>query len=289
MLSDEVRKQVFEASWIEVLHQAADRGEIPFINPYGEESKFGIEIELEGSDFPNSPARGWNVHNEGSLRGESREYVTRGPASFGGVHRLMTDLRHSFKDSGADLKKTYRASTHIHYNVQNKTLDRILKSIIRFVCFEPLVVELCGAERNGNLFCLPTYDCGDTVLWLNDFISKSSGKSKSTVAYNHLRRGKYAALNTDPLTQFGTLECRVFPTTVDTRNIIKWCTWLDNILGVDKGSITEYVKSLAKDTDTEVLRIFEDVSDMPVHMKSLIGFGVEQAWPLAVIYERAIK
>lgn len=290
MFSDFIKECLFEKRWLDVTRLGVYAGDIRPLREYSKDRLFGIEIELEGSDFAGG-VPGWTGHAEGSLRGEAIEYVTTGPVALDDVLPRMETLNKALKESGTRVDKTYRASTHIHYNVQHKTLDHILKSIIVFMCYEPLICELCGPERNGNLFCLPTYDCGDMVLWLGDLLKKLSGPARQSVPFERLQRGKYSALNTDPLTRFGTLECRVFPSTVSKEDIFRWCGWLNEILGPEIGDIVDYVKGLeisAFNPGGEIQRIFKD-DVLPMHARSLIGFGTEQAWPLAILYERAMK
>jgi len=290
VFSDEIKLQMFKQPWIETVQRGAQEGELRPLHEYDKDRLFGIEIELEGLEFPQR-VPGWMAHNEGSLRGGGIEYVTDGPVTFEGVHKYLKSLNSKLVANGSKIRETYRASTHIHYNVQNRTLDHILKSIIVFMCYEPLICELCGPERNGNLFCLPTYDCGDMTLWLQEFLKKLSGPAKTLVPFRYLQRGKYSALNTDPLTKFGTLECRVFPSTINVDAIYSWCSWLHEILGQPIDSVSDYVRSLegsAFNPRGEISRIFKD-AELPGHARSLIGFGTEQAWPLAMVYERALK
>lgn len=286
MLSEKIRESLFNTEWHSVLASLEAGGMIPHVRQYGKDFKFGVEIELEGHDFPGHVPP-WILHHEGSLRGEGVEYVTNGPMSSDGLQNALATLRREFREKTTKLNKTYRASTHIHYNVQHRTLDHILKAVVVFMCFEPLVVNLCGPERDGNLFCLPSYDCGDTVMWFTNLMTALSGKNKDILPFQQLHRGKYAALNTDPLTRFGTLECRIFPSSTDPKVILPWCSWLDNILGQEY-DLVSFVKNLEANADSEIERVFGNIP-LPCHAKSLIGFGVEQAWPLAVLYERTVK
>lgn len=288
MLSEPVRKQMFDTPWGEFLSFLFEQGHIPRVEKYNPNRQFGVEIEIEGRGFPDQ-VLGWVIHNEGSLRGEAREYVTNGPMSENQLQDALDRLKKQFKEFGTKVLDTYRASTHIHYNVQHKSLDHILKAVIAFICFEPLIVNLSGPERDGNLFCLPSYDCGDTVSWFSELLKHLSGRNKEIIPFGLLARGKYSALNTDSLTRFGTLECRVFPSTIDPKKILSWCSWINKVLGEPHASISEYVKTLEGNFDQEVLRIFGKDTPLPLHARSLLGFGVEQAWPLAVLYERAVK
>ena len=113
---------------------------------------FGVEIEVEGFNLP-LKITGWNTHNEGSLRGEGREFVTRGAVTREGLAKCMYFLKKTLEQNNSIVaEQSHRASTHIHINMQERSAFDVLGSVVIFSLLEPLFMRLCGPNRDGNLF-----------------------------------------------------------------------------------------------------------------------------------------
>lgn len=204
----------------------------------------GIELEIEGENLPKQAA-GWNVHVDPSLRGAGsrlisveedlpdtpREYVTAGAIPFSDVSGSCSYLHGLLSRKGTVVRLTPRASTHFHVNMQQYTLRDVWGFLMVYTIVEPVLLRLCGPLRNGNLFCIPCTESGD----LPDYIGKcyqaiETGLFRYFPSENaHTHRGKYAALNVDPLNRLGTLEIRCFPNEYNPAVITKWAGWLANI------------------------------------------------------------
>ena len=232
----------------------------------------GIEIELEGENLTPGPAiKGWSVHNEGSLRAVGgrgpggSEYVTNGAVKHDDVIPLVERLVDRFKAAGVVIdNNAHRTSTHIHVNVQKMTWLQVLGYITTFTAVEPLLLALCGGKRDGNSFCIASYDSGDLPEVFNDTCKQIENIRESYAI--EVNRGKYASLGTNRLHDFGTLEARCFPHSIDPQEIHKWCTWLLNIKGI---AINE--------TDTTYRTVIKQGLYEPLTLRARV-FGYEGMW-----------
>lgn len=193
----------------------------------GKKGRFGVELELEGGPWPDkSMTPGWTPHQDGSLRDGGIEFALSSPHNLEGVEDRVNALNSVFESFGSNIRLSHRASTHIHFNVQREKYIYILGMIILFTMIEPVFLRMCGDERDGNLFCLPSYDTGEIHLHFEQLLQHlSNGPINSAFP----PRGKYASLNINPLNTLGSLEFRTFPATIQAYKVITWCQWIENI------------------------------------------------------------
>lgn len=239
-------------------------------------AEVGIEIELEGSGFGN--CTGWNTHNEGSVQGI--EYVTK-PTQIDKVKGLVDKLRLKLEQDMATVRHTHRTSTHIHMNVSQFPLSTVLGFMTVFVMFEPLLMRLCGSQRDGNLFCLSSYDTGDIAGFMSRFCKSIDRMDNYGLSP---QRGKYSSLNILRLQGLGTLECRCFPSTLDGDTVTKWCRWLQKMLDIAKAEPDKSFRSLWKtirlNPNHYAIEIFgSDAFSVP-DAAGHIDFGTENAYEL---------
>lgn len=239
-------------------------------------AEVGVEIELEGGGFENCP--GWSTHNEGSVQGI--EYVTK-PVTIDKVKGLVDKLKAKLESDGALVKHTHRTSTHIHVNVSCQPLSTILGFLTVFVMFEPLLMRLCGNQRDGNLFCLSSYDTGD----LSGFMSKFCKNIDKMHNYGlSFQRGKYSSLNILRMADLGTLECRCFPSSLDGEEVSKWCRWLKTMLDMAANDPDKTFRSLWKTVRHNPMHYAVKVFGMDAYQvpdaASYIDFGTENAYEL---------
>lgn len=249
-------------------------------NSTPKKGSFGVELEIEGVELP-LRIEGWAVHNEGSLRGHAREYVTAGAFDREHLSVLLDVLTSTFQAYGSRPRFSYRAGTHIHKNMQTRTPDSIIRSIILWCIVEPLFLKLCGPNRDGNLFCLSAYDTGEMHIWLRNVFREYQENQNHHRVF--LQRGKYASLNVDQLYGFGTLEVRALANSWDKNEILRWCDYIDAILKDHEMHPNEMIRQADTEPENFLRKIFGDL-ELPGNRISLLGFGIEQAFPLADIY-----
>jgi len=261
----------------------------------------GLELELEGTALPIGREAidrhgnrvwflegitNWIAHNENSLRNGGVEYVTNGTVPFDRVGVEVGDLLAYIHTSGGHINtKAHRGSTHIHLNVLHTPWIVVLGTMVVYTLVEPLLLRLCGPTRDGNHFCLPTYDSGD---WGNAFSGFVRTIRRNAIRRFGLQRGKYAALNVDCLHTFGSLEFRMFPTSASPEEIAKWVGWVKAIRDVASEEADKTYASLLHNSLMEpellVARIFGDTPEVrdvtPSTPADYIGYGAEQAHEL---------
>lgn len=243
--------------------------------------RFGLELELEGK-LPIEPLPGgWSSHRDGSVP-NGVEYVTAEPHGMIGLMNRVEELNKFFKTAGAEIQNSHRGSTHVHFNVRQEKWIHILGFIILETLIEPILLRMCGGNRDGNLFCLPSYDTGDISFFFDDLLSHIASHGEYAFPY----RGKYSSMNTNPIPHLGSTEFRMFPPTVSWILIERWCHWISNMMEIarteDDLTYRDMVINLKRDPSI-LWRIFrEDVSEFchpyPVH--ELIMFGSRQAHEL---------
>lgn len=242
--------------------------------------RYGVEVELEGRGL-GLDAHGWHRKAEASLRNGGMEYVLDTPL---GVDRLPAIIRNLTQaTSEARLDMTHRTSTHIHVNMQDETILTVLRYIVIYTLVDSIVVEAAGAWRNGNVFCMNMSDTGDLPLAIEYLLQQLR---KGTHAGMH-PRGKYASLNLNTLWTFGSLECRVFPASVQEDDIMRWVTWLDNILKLAKSSVSlREIVDVALSTPENILMDVFGRPPLPIEeCRRLLSKGASNAYEVIVRIE----
>ena len=184
---------------------------------------FGIEIEVEGDKLPKVDNDTWKSVKDGSLRGESYEYVLVQPLVREKVRPALDLLNKRFKNS--KLEFSFRTSVHVHMNMMTCTHDEILNTIYTYLLLEEPLLSYCGKERKGNRFCLRLQDA-EGIL---DTLSKMFGadiRSLRHIVHDSIR---YASINLEALTKYGSLEFRALRGTADIDIIDDWVEVLHRI------------------------------------------------------------
>src|SRR5574341_1811147 len=96
-------------------------------NDLGIHQEIGIEVETEGNFLPNV-VPSWNIKHDGSLRGNSKEYVLKAPCSRIKAKEKLDLLYDALKVNGIDDSK--RCGVHIHLNVRNNTIEETFNIVI---------------------------------------------------------------------------------------------------------------------------------------------------------------
>jgi putative amidoligase enzyme len=187
----------------------------------------GIEVELEGENIPRNPLDPyWDYHRDPSLRGnENAEYVLYKPIPRDEVAKALKDLFGQLKKHGAKIRKdSPYTSVHVHINYQDWSLKQTYNAIVLWYILENTLMQFCGEERVGNLFCLRGQDAEAILQRLASAVRY--GKYNILNDQDGLR---YTALNATSLTKFGSLKYRGLAGIYDEEVIN---TWVDVLLAV---------------------------------------------------------
>lgn len=188
----------------------------------------GVEIEVEGCRLPGQAPMGWRVEYDGSLRGEAYEYVLRKPVPRNKVELLLDRLALKFKEAGSEVYDTGRAGVHVHINIRDLSRIQLYNFICLYLIFEDVLVEYCGKDRVGNLFCLRVRDAEFLLTMLEESIVRES------LSVLHTDSIRYAALNCKAICEYGSLEFRAMRSTMDKEVLLNWVNLLLRLKDMSK-------------------------------------------------------
>jgi hypothetical protein len=199
----------------------------------------GVEIEVE--NWNGIGLDGWTHKEDHSLRNKGREFVA-GPITPGQLQPRLTALL----DMAIKGKWVANARTgiHVHMNVSNKPMGFLLSFVSCYLAAERTLFKYAGEWRRWCNFCHPLDEATEPLLALRDLLLE--GKDMPDV---FRQIGKYAGLNFASLTQYGTVEVRILPTTFDYQQITAWINVLLSIYATaeklhEEGvTVSDYIKA----------------------------------------------
>lgn len=189
-------------------------------------SDLGLEIEVEGENLYAKNSGYWHVHGDGSLRGESCEYVSPFPVSLEEVREALLFLQDNLKDS--TLNFSVRTSVHVHVNVSYMELSQVAAFGYLYYLLEEPLIRYCGKSRIGNRFCLRMKDAHRVIDYFRSVLSEEGTLSREARdrGENLGYRVRYAAMNIASIPKFGSLEFRGMRGTLDVEVLSNWCKML---------------------------------------------------------------
>lgn len=200
--------------------------------------RFGIELELEGCEIEfgqHENLSKWTVVEDGSLRNNGREFVSRilRPSDMDKALQELEEVFSQFPQTHA----SFRCGTHIHYNVSDRSLKEAIGFLIISLLFESVLVAAFSPERRESVFCVSWSD----TVGLSSIIRRwRSGNYANAIAHAISNSGKYRTINILPMQRYGTIEFRMFPSTTDTKELktfVEVLVRIDNLykeLGLEK-------------------------------------------------------
>ena len=215
----------------------------------------GIEIEMEGRGLPRVNVDPyWSYHQAGSLRGEENaEYVLTRPVNRKLVPEALESLFAFLKTQGAVIRQdSPNTSVHVHLNMQDMTLKRVYTLACLWYILESLLMEWCGSERSGNLFCLRASDAETQLQRLASAVRY--GRYADLNDQDGLR---YAALNYTALGKFGSLEFRGLAGVYDPKVIETWVRMLLSLKDFSEkyDNPTEIIQEFSRTGPEEFLKL----------------------------------
>ena len=178
--------------------------------------RYGVEIEVEGEDLPvfdysttHSILSKWKTTYDGSLRGESKEYVSRKPYLMNTTRGMVATLADYL--STCELNISDRCGVHVHTNVQDMQINHLYNFLVLYFLIEEPLIDWCGPARVANVFCMRGKDASGNIDYIRDSMDDLHliVNADSSVC-------KYGALNLSSIPIFGSLEFRGLATPPDT-------------------------------------------------------------------------
>lgn len=241
----------------EILGQRLNKGDV------------GIEIEVEGQYLPIGVDARWVAHEDGSLRGESKEYVLHKPVPVAETRDCLESLAKNLKEAGSKLAFSFRTSVHVHINVQDLTYPQYLNMLYAYFLLEEPFMTFCGKERKGNRFCLRLQDA-EGMLDTYNMLFRHGYAALREIPPNLVR---YSAMNVEATTKYGSLEFRGMRGTMDVDTIE---TWVQAIY-----RLREFAKSI--ENPTQVYNLYAEL-EAQGFLQHVLGDLAEQFY-----YVRMVK
>ena len=188
---------------------------------------FGVEVELEGTGLPGGllgtaviDGATWVPHVDNSLR-NGVEYVFSKPVDKTHAVAMVRDLFEYLRAAGAEVRNSYRCSTHVHVNMRGVKVNEMAAFVGLWGMFENVLANWCGPTRSGNLFALRLSDTEVAVdNWVRGFKNGD---------FNFSNNQRYLALNPACLRRFGSLEVRTMRGISSAAELEPWLDALDRL------------------------------------------------------------
>lgn len=191
----------------------------------------GVEIETEGQRLPKVENELWRSDIDGSLRGaEAWEYVLKEPVHKDELHKAMLALKYEWHKAKSVVKDSPNAGVHVHINVSDLTVTQLYNFISLYLVLEDILVDKCGPDRIGNLFCLRASD----AEYLLDMLAEAIRTTDLSIL--HTDDLRYAAINVKALGDYGSVEFRAWPSNGDLAGVEWWANTLMHLKQVAKAT-----------------------------------------------------
>lgn len=213
------------------------------------DSNIGIEVELEQCHLTLDPDL-WVETYDGSLR-DGREYIFNGPLNGKGLTRAINDfhIKALRAEIDEEISCNHRCSTHIHVDMTDLDNEGQLFTFILLALFmEPVLFNTFDGElRKNSIYCVPLYEQDWYLKVLNDCIRRNDIMGISNGSQ------KYASINLRRLVEgadeecaLGTIEFRMFPSTLNGNDIRLWVNMLLSMKKYAMNHTVEDVRNLSK-------------------------------------------
>jgi hypothetical protein len=241
-----------------------------------------VEIEVEGVGLPNNVA-GFKVVKEGSLRPidgeEGKEYVFLAPMEYDVAIKSLEQLRVKL-DLAPLVQFSPRTSVHVHVNVTDLTVSEWFTFLFLWVVYEEALINFCGNERKGNLFCLSSRDAEGLMFYLEEFAREGGiGMLNDEV--------RYSAVNTAATNKFGSVEFRTMRGTANTSVLKSWLGALGSLRAKaqELGNPKALIDALLEDQEAFTYSLFP-VGHFVYNLPTLRRTVMENAFRCALLVDK---
>ncbi len=217
------------------------------------QTKVGLEFELEGIEntyFYECPYSQmiWNVENDGSLRNNGKEFIFAAPIEARYVPLMIDNLYNTLLKN--EFETSFRTSIHCHVDCRDMDVLSVGALVILYTLYEDIFFTCLDVHRQDNIYCVPLTKA--PLGW--DFTAPASISMK------------YAALNTECLKRFGTVEFRHLEATSDVDKIISFVKMFVELRDFAANHLVESLIELCEETNSKdkflslTSEIFQDTS-----------------------------
>lgn len=237
------------------------------------EGNYGVEIEVEGKSLPTRFPDIWRVEEDGSLKAEeAHEYVMKKPANLAGVRAALDLMQQAFDECKSEVDESIRAGVHVHMNVQTWNMKELMTFVMIYYIIEDVLMEWCGPNREGNLFCLRTRDAEYVLFRLIKTLRSRDIKLMNDEII------RYSSLNFCSLFRYGSVEFRGMRSTGDLNTIFDWVNIIDDMAASSR-KFSSPVDVLASMSGEGGLAFFESMLPNTHHLfdKTTIEDRVREA------------
>lgn len=237
------------------------------------EGNYGVEIEVEGKSLPTRFPDIWRVEEDGSLKAEeAHEYVMKKPTNLAGIRAALDLMQQAFDECKSEVDESIRAGVHVHMNVQTWNMKELMTFVMIYYIIEDVLMEWCGPNREGNLFCLRTRDAEYVLFRLIKTLRSRDIKLMNDEII------RYSSLNFCSLFRYGSVEFRGMRSTGDLNTIFDWVNIIDDMAASSR-KFSSPVDVLASMSGEGGLAFFESMLPNTHHLfdKTTIEDRVREA------------
>lgn len=180
----------------------------------------GVEVEVDRVFDINVP-RGWTGVEEGSLREEGMEFVLSTPRNGRELIQCLENLEDRLRGTSAYMSKD--TSVHVHFDMTSLDEAQVLRTVVAFVVFEDVLMNMFAKDRMKNPFCARISDSPGILKTVANYLTSSYDPDTPDFLREedtHITR--YLNINIRSLSKFGTLEIRGMHGTYNANEIINW-------------------------------------------------------------------
>lgn len=234
----------------------------------------GIEIEAEriadhdGNWLTNLPAGEslipmWSIHNDGSLL-NGTEYVLSRPMSGG---ELSSAIHMFFKE--AKLFRALTSGTHIHVDMHDEDTSASTPQTLYVLVYaiEPALFGVIDPGREWCGYTNPLQSAPPDIAASLLADNVESDPEKMVRAFHRGREMKYYGLNFQPLSSYGSVEFRYFPTAESAEELVYWVNMVQAIIRTAKNL----------DTKEDAMALIRDQYRYEEFMRLVFGEAAERA------------
>lgn len=201
-------------------------------------SLIGVEFEYEGVIDPNTffyenptLTAYWSAHREQSLKDHGCEFVFRVPMFGTDAYNALDQLTAAARRY--KFKCTTRAGLHVHLDVRDLETSQLIGLIILYTMLEPLLFDWAGDDREHSVYCMPLFKADESLASAVQIIKaikfdEGHEGAKQMFAKSY-KFDRYAALNLNALSKYGSVEFRHLKTTTDLERVVDWINIIQSL------------------------------------------------------------